>query len=184
MNDFLRDNEWQRSIRDRILAPRFYGTYATDGRYVFLDKGKFATALQRRFAVDTCVQSHDGRAVFIEEKIVRWPANRGRAYTDFCLETHSCTKEGGESDGWMLYGQADYLLYCFHHEYDALDCYLIEFQKLKEWFWLREKSFPTFGPLKTLNASMGRLVPILEVTANVPSWRRLLTPVEEMAEVS
>lgn len=47
VSDFVRDNEWQRKVRDSVLAPGFYGSYAVDGRYVFIDKGRLATTLQR-----------------------------------------------------------------------------------------------------------------------------------------
>jgi hypothetical protein len=63
MNLFLRDDLWQRRMRDEILAPAFYGKYALDGRYVFIDKGRLATQLQREFAVDTRLLDHRGRAM-------------------------------------------------------------------------------------------------------------------------
>jgi hypothetical protein len=53
MKQWELDNEWQRGIRDRILAPGFYKKYAYDGRYVFIDKGALASKLQREYAVDT-----------------------------------------------------------------------------------------------------------------------------------
>lgn len=162
MNDFERDDNWQREQRDNILVPGFYEKYATDGRYVLIDKGRFATILQKRMSVDTIVQSKDGRAVAIEEKIVRWP---GYQYQNFCLETDSCTKPGHESQGWMHYGEADYLLYCFQQTDGSLFCHLMDFQLLKEWFWPRAETFPTFGPLNTLNATTGRKVPVLEARA-------------------
>lgn len=167
MNDFERDDKWQRQMRDKILAPGFYRSYATNGRYVFIDKGRLASILQKRYAVDTIVQGRAGSAVCIEEKIVRWPGYR---YRDICLETHSCTKPGHESPGWMEYGEADYLLYCFAQENDDLECYLINFPELKTWF--KPANFPTFGPLKTLNASMGRKVPVALIRQKIPTWRR------------
>lgn len=157
MNDFVRDNEWQRQKRDKILAPGFYEKYATAGRYVFVDKGRFATILQKRYAVDTIVQAGGGKAVCIEEKIVRWP---GYHYKAFCLETDSCTKPGYESKGWMHYGEADYLFYCFEQEDGSLDTHLLDFQELKDWFWPRVHMFDDFGPLKTLNATKGKKVPV------------------------
>jgi hypothetical protein len=166
MNDFERDNAWQRQVRDEILAPGFYGKYASDGRYVFVDKGRLATTLQRRYAVDTILQGSDGRAVCIDEKIVRWP---GYVYESFCLETHSCTVPDHESDGWMRYGQADYLLYCFQIENGDLDSYLIDFPKLQAWFWPHAETYPEFQ-MRTLNRSAGRLVPIAEVSLVVPTW--------------
>ncbi|MGE0290389.1 MAG: hypothetical protein AB7I42_25080 [Bradyrhizobium sp.] len=172
MSDFQRDNDWQRLVRDEVLAPGFYGSYATDGRYVFIDKGRLASTLQKRFAVDTIVQGRDGAALCIEEKIVRWPGYEYRAYA---LETESCTKPGFESDGWMRYGQADYLLYAFMRP-DRLDVHLIDFPKLQAWFGLNEDRFERFGPLPTFNRSAGRKVPISEVKAAVPFWTRAVYP--------
>lgn len=170
---FHRDNAWQRQVRDKILGPGFYGAYALDGRYVFLDRGRLVTLLQKRFAVDTIIQGRDGAAFCIEEKIVRWPSS-GKAHTAFALETDSCTKPGHKSPGWMHYGKADFLLYCFQLQNDDLDCHLIDFPVLQRWFWEREDEFHVFGPLKTLNASKGRLVPIDRVHAEVRAWRRLV----------
>jgi hypothetical protein len=173
VNDFERDNEWQRGIRDAILLPKFYGSYAVERRYVVLDKGQLASVLQKRAAVDTIVQGQGGEAIFLEEKIVRWP-ERDKAYTAFALETHSCTVLGHESIGWMQYGKADYLLYCFVQKNGDLICYLIAFQKLQRWFWKRHESFPKFYNADTLNKSQGRVVPIKDVRAAVPTWRRYL----------
>lgn len=180
MNDFHRDNDWQKSVRDAVLAPGFYGKYSIQGRYVFLDKGSLAKELQRR-AVDTIVQGREGAAIPTEEKIVRWP---GYHYECFSLETHSCTKPGHESDGWMKYGTSAFLLWCRATRESRekcrckvfcgtcnLRCHLIDFPKLQEWFWPREHEFPVFGPLQTLNGTKGRVVPIRLVEANVPTWR-------------
>ena len=171
MSDFERDNEWQRGIRDTVLGPGYYGVFSYDGRYVYINKGRLAHTLQKRFAVDTIVQSKNGDALCIEEKIVRWP---GYHYQTYALETHSCTKPGHESPGWMEYGQADYLLYCFVQESGDLDCRLIDFAALQKWFWPLVETFPTFGPLDTLNLSMGRKVPIAAVKASVPTWPRMV----------
>jgi len=180
MNDFERDDKMQREVRDSVLAPGFYGTYAYDGRYVFMDKGRLATILQKRFAVDTIVQGKSGRAVAIEEKIVRWPGYRYRCYA---LETESCTKPGHESVGWMSYGQADYLLYCFILAVGSdlpnqLELHLIDFQKLKHWFFAGcgDMHFEPFGPLHTLNGTQGRKVPIESVKAHVGVHVRTLFP--------
>lgn len=172
MNEFERDNAWQKRMRDAILAPQFYGQYSLDGRYVFIDKGSLATILQKRYAVDTIVQGRNGSAICVEEKIVRWKGYRLEA---FYLETKSCTVEGHESSGWMFYGQANYLLYCFQTETEhALDCWLVDFPKLQAWFWPREDSFPFHINRYTLNKSAGRKVPIADVHRGVPAWRRRL----------
>jgi hypothetical protein len=168
VNEFRRDDEWQRQIRNAVLAPGFYGSYAVDGRYVLIDKGRLAKQLQRQ-AVDTILQGKDGNVVSIEEKIVRWV---GRPYTAFALETISCTVPNREAMGWMSYGEADYLLYCFVTGGGGLDCHLIAFQALQAWFWPREKEFPKFQMTKTLNKTAGRVVPIVAVYQAVPAWRR------------
>jgi hypothetical protein len=172
VNDWLEDDKWQKEQRDVLLAPFFYGQHARDGRYVFMDKGRLATVLQKRFAVDTVMQCKSGASVCIEEKIVRW---KGKVYDAICLETHSCTKEGHESDGWMVYGEADYLLYCMQQADGSLHAYLIDFPKLKEWFWPRVDSFAVFGPLKTLNATKGRVVPLADIHAgDVPISKHII----------
>lgn len=163
-SDFRRDDDWQRKMRDAVLAPELYGKYSRDGRYVFIDKGRCATLIQKRFAVDTIVQGRRGDAICIEEKIVRWP---GYAYTAVCLETHSCTVPGHESDGWMKYGEADYLLYCCAQANDDLDCWLMEFQPLKQWFWSCADEFPDFQMANTLNRTKGKKVPIQRIRKHV-----------------
>lgn len=187
MNDFATDDAWQKAMRDRFLAP-YYTDHAEGGRYVFLDKGKLSTVLQRRYAVDTLLQGAEGRAVCIEEKIVRWPVDKfqkpkSRGYTAFCLETKSCTNPGHVSDGWMVYGKADYLLYCFvsaNGEY--LICYLIDFPKLKAWFWAHYQEFSKFH-MKTHNRTSGRVVPINDALKAVgeTSWRRFIVEAEKEA---
>lgn len=166
MNEFHRDDHWQREIRDRVLVPEFYQK-RTDGRFVLMDKGRLAGFMQKRMAVDTIAQRRSGEAVSVEEKIVRW---KGRVYTAFCLETHSCTVKGRESPGWMVYGDADYLLYCFQQDDGSLLCYLMDFQRLKEWFWPLEDRWPTTETTQ-INRTRCRKVPIAEVQAAVPCWR-------------
>ncbi len=168
MYEFNRDDDWQRSIRDEILVPQFYQKQAVNGRYVLIDKGGLAARLQKELGVDTIFQGATGEMVAIEEKIVRWP---GYPYTAFCLETHSCTVPGRESTGWMVHGSADCLLYCFVTAEQGLDCHLIDFPMLKAWFWPIHEQFDIFGPLRSLNRTMGRKVPIVDVHANVPTWR-------------
>lgn len=165
MNDFRTDDLWQKSVRDEVLVPGFYGKYATDGRYVMIDKGNLASQIQRDFAVDTIAQGRDGSAVCIEEKIVRW---KGRPYTAFFLETKSCTVPGREKTGWMFYGRADFLLYCFHQEDGGLDAWLIDFPKLQKWFWPIADTFPA-SRMSDKNRTEGRVVPIDGVSGGVPT---------------
>lgn len=169
MSPFDVDNEWQRGVRDRILAPGFYRKHSVEGRYVFVDKGKLATVLQKRYAVDTILQGKQGGAVCIEEKITRW---KGRVYTNFFLETRSCTVPGKESDGWMVYGQADYLLYAFMQEDgQTLVVHLIDFPALRDWFWTVHDRYPAYVMPDTENHTEGRLVPIVDVCSKIRNWR-------------
>lgn len=172
MNDFDRDDQWQRRVRDTILLPLFYGRFALDGRYVTLEKDRISSLIQKRCAADTVLQARDGSTVWIEEKIVRWPGYLYRAYS---LETDSCTRPGYESDGWMRYGKATFLLWCRATPASLL-WDLIDFQRLRAWFDPLERTFPTFGPLNTRNASAGRKVPINDVKANVPCWSGEIHP--------
>lgn len=166
MNQFERDLAMQCEVRDALLKPRFYGDFSVEGRFVFLDRGPLATLLQKRCAADTVAQGHNGAALFIEEKIVRWP---GYVYRCFCLETDSCTKPGHESPGWMRYARADFLLYCFMRP-DHLRWFLIDFPALKRWFEIYETTLKTFGPLPQFNGTAGRLASIEQICAEV--WHR------------
>jgi hypothetical protein len=169
MSEYHRDMVWTRRMRDEILKPSFYGRYSCDGRYVFIDKGRLATLLQKRYAVDTIVQGKEGAAICIEEKIVRWP-KRDEPYTAFTLETRSCTVPGRETPGWMQYGKADYLLYCFaNRDETTLRCYLIDFAALQKWFWGRYFIYPE-TITEQINHTECRVVPIDHVEAHVPCW--------------
>ena len=173
MNDFASDDAFQRAKRDELLLPGFYGEYACEGRYVVVDKGRLATLLQQRYAIDTWVQGRDGTCIAIEEKIVRW---KGYRYHSFFFETRSCTVPGFESDGWMVYGKADYLLYCFTQADGGLECWLIEFPALQAWFWPRVEQFK-LHVMDEKNRSEGRLVPTMMVHRAVRTWRRRIARV-------
>lgn len=148
------DDTWQREQRDRILVPGFYDD-KWPRAYLLLDSrsSPFAATIQRH-GVDTLVTAK-GRVCTIEEKIVRW---KGRPYESLCLETKSCTIPGREAPGWMVYGAAEWFLYCMMQEDGAsLLCHLVEdFQKLKVWFWPKEKEFPI---ARGDNGAVNRLVP-------------------------
>lgn len=140
MSRWEEDDRGQKRVRDLVIGPGLYGSWGVEGRYVFLDKGRndLVTLLQKRFAVDTVVQGRDGAAIFVEEKIVRWP---GYEYTKVTLETRSCTVAGRESDGWMVYGKADFLNYAMCLGDGNVVCHFIDFQRLKTAFWKDEKRF-------------------------------------------
>jgi len=170
MSDFQRDDVWQRQMRDKYLLP-FYRMHSFEGRFVLLDKGRMATMLQRRLAVDTIAQSKGeiGKAVSVEEKIVRWP---GYELTSFFLETQSCTVPGHESAGWMVYAESDYLAYGFAQEGEWIDLYWMPMQELKTWFWQHEAEFKLHVMRNTINKTAGRLVPIERVSEAIPSMKR------------
>ena len=170
---FERDDEWQRDLRNRVIVP-FY-QQRTRGRFVLLDGDGpgLAKELQQQHGVDTLLQARDGRAIGVEEKLIRWP-ERGRAYTAFALETMSNINAGRERDGWMKTSSADYLLYGFEQPDGTVDAYLIDFPALRRWFEPREKTFATFETDSTAdspNTSVGRVVPIADVMNNVQAWK-------------
>ncbi len=179
MSRFHDDDNAQKAVRDAVLGPGFYGPFSLDGRYVFIDKGRLATILQKRFAVDTILQRTNGAATCIEEKIVRWP---GKEYTAIVLETKSCTVPGHESDGWMVYGQADWLNYVMCQENGNLLCHIIDFQKLKERFWERVDSFSE-TITKQHNKTACRVVPLDWVRANASTYSRQVFATPEGAEI-
>jgi len=170
-------------VRDRILKP-VYDKWSCEGRYVFIDKGRMVDILQRKLAVDTLLQKDGGEVVAIEEKIVRWS---GREYDSLCLETDSCTVPGHESQGWMHYSEADYLFYCMcqgpiggsSEKCGAdcqncwkLQCFIVEFQPLKEWFWPRYETFSPFKMKDTINHTAGRVVPVRQIARDMKVLKR------------
>jgi len=150
MNDFYIDDRYQREKRDAILIPYFYERWF-GGHYQLCD-GK--PDLQSR-AIDTII-FRDKEQTTIEEKIVR------EKHDAITLETKSCTVEGYEKTGWMFYGEADRLLWCFPLGIEGLDCWWIDFPALQKWFWPREKTFPPFK-MKTKNQTEGRVVKLAAI---------------------
>jgi len=173
MSRFQFDNAEQKRVRDLVLGPGFYGLHSREGRYVYVDKGRLATALQKRFAVDTIVQGRHGAAACIEEKIVRGE------YPALTLETMSCTVPGRESDGWMRYGQADYLLWAMCRDDGNIMVHLFDFPKLQAAFWPAENEFPT-TKTKQHNATLCRKVPIAWIDRQgVDHYRRFVRSTPE-----
>lgn len=169
MNDFHRDNNWQRQMRDEFLVPFYRETFHG---YVLLDSGRFAKSQQDR-DVDTLAWHSDGEVIAIEEKIVRYP---GRKYTAICLETESCTVPGHIARGWMYYSGADVLLYCMQTGGGGLDCLSIDFPKLHDWFWRNAGDFHIHVMPDTINKTASRIVPIDAVEPFVRKRFRLLRP--------
>lgn len=160
---FERDNDWQRRVRDRFLPAFYRNTYGRDA-FIFLDKGRCSTLIQKRLAVDTIASR--GIVTCIEEKFCRSP------FPNFFLETESCTVEGLESQGWMRYGEADILLYAFCDNADnptCLDTYLIDFPRLRGWFFEQLRRNPSrwrfYTMPNTTNHTRGALVPRAELAA-------------------
>lgn len=145
MNDFLDDDKFQREQRDKYLLPLFYKKRFNN--FVFCDGFDH----EQRRGIDTIVRIGNLRWT-IDEKIVR------KRYTAFALETKSCTLPGHEKPGWMFYGEADRLLYCFSIT-NGLECFIVDFPKLQTWFWMHEKTFPPFQ-METRNRSFGRVVEV------------------------
>ena len=179
MSRFHTDDQWQKAVRDAVLGPGFYGPFSQEGRYVYVDKGRLATILQKRYAVDTILQRQDGRATCIEEKIIRWP---GREYDAVTLETQSCTVPGHESDGWMVYGKADWLNYVMCQENGNLLCHIIDFPLLQTNFWSVADRFPETVS-KQHNRTSCRVVPLQWIKNNVPIYSRQVFATPEGAEV-
>lgn len=170
MTRFDIDNGGQRRVRDLVLGPGLYGPFSQDGRYVYIDKGRLATILQKQFAVDTIAQSPSGAAVCIEEKIVRWP---GYPYLQLTLETMSCTVPGLERDGWMRYGKADILNYAMCLDDGNVLCRLIPFKKLQDAFWPMANRFEETITSQN-NRTASRKVPLSWIKENVGYRRRLI----------
>lgn len=171
MNNFYVDDSWQRQIRNKALAP-YYKNISDEGRFVFLDKGKLATRLQREFAIDTILQGKGNSVFGIEEKIVRWPGYSYKAYT---LETMSCTVPGREKRGWMHYSTCDYLLYCFvQADSTSIIAHLIPFPKLQTWFFENDR-YETYKSSFTnqINRTETKIVPIEDVWSAIPECKEL-----------
>lgn len=166
-DNFTSALEYSRKMRDTYLV-HFYQEYSLNGRYVFIDKSACSTLLQKQLAVDTIYQSKNGGSLCIEEKIEQWP---GYQRVNFALEIDSCTTPGRERKGWMYYARADYLLYAFAYEGDVgLNAYLIDFPKLREWFWNLPKRYPAYI-MPTINHTRFEKVPIQDVRKAVPTWQ-------------
>lgn len=177
MNDFTRDNEGQKRVRNLVLGPGLYGPFSQDGRYVYIDKGRLASTLQKQFAVDTIMQRLNGDAACVEEKIVRWP---GYAYRFVTLETNSCTVPGRESPGWMVYGKADLLNYAMCQADGNVLVHLVDFARLQESFWKVYKNFEE-TITEQINRTACRKVPLSWIEENVGWFKRVIHATSEGA---
>ncbi len=155
-----RDDEWQKSVRDRLLVP-YYRRIAHEGQFTCLD-GQDPSVLELQKRGDTIIKTKT-TVKFIEEKFVRWP---GYAYTSFALETKSCTNRGRQSEGWMATSKADVLAYIFVREHDAL-VYFIPFPELRAWFEKHQKDYRVWRATHS-NRTECRIVDIRDVMAAMP----------------
>jgi hypothetical protein len=171
MSVFTYDNNWQINKRNCLLKP-FYSKRAFEGRFIFCDKGKLANILQREMAVDTILQVKENRVYSIEEKIVRW---KGYHYSNYTLETYSCTVPGREKKGWMYYGKCDLLLYCFEQEDGSLEAHGIPFARLQVWFFSDDnyKKYKT-TVTEQINHTECRVVPIGDVFRHVVGCKKFM----------
>jgi len=146
-------------MRDAILVPQLYEKHYK-GNYELLRYDDE----RAKGGADTIA---NGKR--IDEKIVRWPKDREEEYTAFALELRSCTTDGHERLGWMSTNDVDLLLYCFSDRAEqSLDCYVINFPKLKEWFFsVGEEAWPVTRTTQ-INKTECRVVPISDVRKNVP----------------
>lgn len=155
-HDFAAALAFSQGVRDRWLRP-FYASIAEDGRYVFVDKSHCSLRIQKELAVDTIIQAPAWGSLCIEEKLEQ------RYTGNFALETHSVTLPGQERPGWMVYGQADWLLYGFlTPDGEGLDIWLMNFAQLKDWFWQHVTRYREVT-LATRIQTRIRLVPIEDV---------------------
>lgn len=172
-NEFQRDDQWQKQMRNRFL-PATYGKWSVEGRYVLVEKSKYSMMVQKRDAVDTLLQARLDLSVSIEEKMERWP---GYPRRNFFCETRSCTVKGRESDGWMCYAKCDCLFYMFAREYDQLlDGYLVlQFPKFQRWFWENYRNYTPRTLTHTLNKTCGYPVPILDAIQVAATERYIIS---------
>jgi len=169
MNEFIKCDNWQKEIRDRILKP-WYKKISHEERFIFCDKGNLATILQKEMAIDTIIQLKNNGILAIEEKIVKWP---GYKYQNYTLETWSCTNTGMEHKGWMYYATCDYLFYCFLQEdNESLVVHSIPFKELQQWFF-KDNKFESYYAFRTeqINHTETRIVPIVDVWDAIPKCK-------------
>lgn len=169
-NELQRDDEWQRGVFDKLLAPVLL-KHSYRNQVVFLDiHSAVASLLQLRAHVDIVAQLPHGNTMSIEVKIVRWPgAKEGRpGYThwrDLFLETWSSSVGDHRQKGWMHTSQADILLWCqcsLHENW--LDCFPFPFSRLRTWFMRHIDTLPERRVENKIDGralwTIGRLAPI------------------------
>jgi hypothetical protein len=175
----------------RHLLDIFYEHYCYQRRFVCLDeivRSPFSDFVQRKLKVDTIIQISQNVSYGVEEKVVAWPQN-GQPYSGLFLETDSCTNPGRESKGWMALSKADLLLYALEIDGVGLVIFLMDFLKLKRWFWreyLPALPRPDYGRsvMAEANCTEGRVVATEAIVRAVPTRCFLVTHSEEFHELS
>jgi hypothetical protein len=164
---FQADIERQERLRDLILKPCYYERVHADN-YEFIKHGDPRAV----GGVDTIASGKT-----YDEKIVQWPRHpdgspRDEPYTAFALETMSCTIVGRERHGWMKTNAVNFLFYCFtSKDKRSLDCYLINFMRLQQWFFAQDHEQWYRWRSQQANETECRIVPIEQVCSAVPHER-------------
>jgi hypothetical protein len=164
---FLADVNRQERLRDLILKPCYYDQFHA-GKYEFIKHDDPRAA----GGVDTIASNKT-----YDEKIVQWPhfedgTPKEEPYTAFALETMSCTVPGHMRYGWMKTNTVDFLLYCFaDRQEECLDCYLINFPRLQQWFYLQNHEQWYRWRSQQANETECRIVPIEQVCKFMPYKR-------------
>ena len=166
-------------MRDKILVPQFYKKKFD--RYELMDGPEHRQ--EQRQGIDAIGWIGKKQFTF-DEKIINWP---GYPYGAFALEDISNTITG--ADGWMRWGTALWLLYCFSNFDDTeLTCYAIGFLALKAWFWEKLSEDPEAFPIsrsREWNRTQVRVVDIDLVRNAVPTKYFVLTdPDTALANIS
>jgi hypothetical protein len=168
---FKLDNDWQLKMRDRFLVPFYERIFR--GRFVMLDGEESARDLNQ-LGIDSIGQQW-GTAITIDEKITRWP-EADRPYTNFLIETLSCSIHGMERDGWIHSKYTDRLVYCFMDKGDTrMLVYVLPFRSLREWFLPLVNTFEETTSEQP-NRTKCRKAPIHVVVSAVAGCRHILLP--------
>lgn len=159
------DDAWQRRVRDRLLSP-WYQQKASWHWFADREKGAVAVGLQDRGIDTLAIFKH--RLVSIDEKMARPPLYTKRPFPDYYLELKSRTVPT-ETPGWMEYGRAEVVLYCFAYgdqdEPDRLDCRMLDAVRLKAWVAANRERCEAYAMTRYDHCPTGVKAPIGAVDA-------------------
>lgn len=175
MNNFDRDNAWQRPVRDRLITP-FYKWRYRHGSFEYFDgPDEEAVRMQRVHHIDTAGVTPTLGTEYIDEKIMR-RRNDGGSPVNVSIETLSCSLPGRTSPGWIHNRgnpRPTWLNYCYAdaqvaEEVTKLACLWMPFDDLQGWFFeTGEDTWPLHvEPYENMTHS--RNVPIKQIMAQVP----------------